>query len=187
MIANKSRAGWIGASDAAKVAGNWNTPSWAKWWCEKLGVGQNDYCSRAMMAGTYYEHRILDAVDKSIRKDHQVKIPELRLRVNYDGDKSGTIHEVKTHSADKPFRVSRAYWMQAQVEMFAYPTNDLIIDAYGLTDDDYRDFFRDIDAARLTVHPVAFDAAWVREVYLPRLRVLAAALRERRFPDENAG
>lgn len=147
-----------------------------------MGIPQRSFTTRAMMAGTYYEHRILDAIDRAMRKDHQVLIPELRLRVNYDGDKNGTIHEVKTHAVNKAFSVSRTYWMQSQVEMFAYPTNDLVIDAYGLEPEDYQDFFREIDHRRITEHPVSFDARWVRDIYLPRLRVLARAMEEGRFP-----
>lgn len=50
-------------------------------------------------------------------RDRQIKIRRLRLRVNLDGE-TDVIHEVKTHRSTV-FRVSKANWQQAQVEMFA--------------------------------------------------------------------
>ena len=73
MIHNQDRSGWFGASDTARIMGNWNTQTFARWWGEKLGMFSNDFKTPAMMAGTAYEHRILDAIgirqrDRQIRR-----------------------------------------------------------------------------------------------------------------------
>lgn len=125
------------------------------------------------------EHRILAAMGIS-RRDRQIKRRRLRLRVNLDGETREEIHEVKTYGGDQ-FRVSRAYWMQAQIEMFA-AGKPLVIDAYRLEPEDYRNWFRPIDPTRLSAHPVAYDRAWVDTEYLPRLEILAEALRKGVFP-----
>ena len=182
MIASKDRSGWIGASDSAMVMANWNTPTWAKWWATKLGIVTGGITTTAMLAGTYYEHRILDALGVK-KRDRQIKLRRLRLRVNLDGEDS-IIHEVKTHKSET-FRVSRAYWQQAQVEMFA-ARKRLVINAYRFTDAEYRNFFLPIDKERLTEHPIDYDATWVREQYLPRLKILARCLRKGVFPHESA-
>lgn len=92
MIANKDRSGWFGASDSRfVVAKNRTSKSWLEWWNEKLGYQTREIHSEAIAAGTAWEHKILDAVDPAIRKDHQVLIEKYRLRINYDGDKDGTI------------------------------------------------------------------------------------------------
>lgn len=179
MIASKDRSGWIGASDTAMVMANWNTPSWKKWWAVKLGVATSNYTNTAMQAGTYYEHPILDALGIA-KRDRQIKIHHLRLRVNLDGEDKTTVHEVKTHS--KPtFKVTRDYWMQAQVEMYA-TGKQLVINAYRLTEEEYKNYFLPIDRKRLSEHPVAYDAAWINEQYLPRLRILAECLRKGVYP-----
>lgn len=182
MIRSKDRSGWIGASDTAMVMANWKTPTWHKWWATKLGVATNTVATTAMLAGTYYEHPILDALGVR-RRDRQIKIRRLRLRVNLDGEDE-IIHEVKTYGKDT-FKVSRNYWMQAQVEMFA-ARKRLVIDAYRLTEEEYRNFFLPIDKERLSEHPVEYDAAWIKEQYLPRLRILADCLRRGVFPRESA-
>ena len=181
MIRSKDRSGWIGASDTAMVMANWSTPTWHKWWATKLGVATSNVTTTAMLAGTHYEHRILDAL--GVRKrDRQIKVRRLRLRVNLDGE-DAIIHEVKTHKKEV-FKTSRAYWMQAQVEMFA-ARKPLVIDAYRLTDAEYRNFFLPIDKERLSRHPVEYDAKWIKTKYLPRLRILAACLKRGVFPRES--
>lgn len=182
MIKSKDRSGWIGASDTAMVMANWSTPTWQKWWATKLGVATNNVATTAMLAGTYYEHPILDALGVEMR-DRQIKIRRLRLRVNLDGEDE-IIHEVKTYSKDV-FKVTKAYWMQAQVEMFA-AKKKLVINAYRLTDAEYENFFLPIDKERLSEHPVEYDEAWIKEKYLPRLRILADCLRRGVFPLESA-
>lgn len=80
--------------------------------------------------------------------DRQIKKRSLRLRVNLDGETPERIEEVKTHAAPV-FHLSRAYWMQAQVEMFA-ANKPLEIVAYRLEPEDYGNFYRPIDPERIT-------------------------------------
>ena len=96
MIADQDRSGWFGASDTAMIMGNWETKTFKKWWMQKLGLDSSHFCSTAMNAGTYYEHAILEHIGAE-RMDHQILLPEYRLRVNLDGDGPGKIHEVKTY------------------------------------------------------------------------------------------
>lgn len=184
MIHNHDRSGWFGASDTARVMGNFNTATFARWWAQKLGILHDDFTTPAMCAGTAYEHRILEAI--GIKKtDRQIKILALRLRVNLDGEDKTTVHEVKTHGK-AAFIVTKAYWQQCQVEM--YVTGKLcIIDAYHLLPDDYENFFNPIDKARLSEHPILYDSKWIHEEYLPRLRYLARCLRRKEFPHEPTG
>lgn len=185
MIADQDRSGWFGASDTQYIMGNWSTKTFQKWWLQKLGLDSSRFTTRAMNAGTYYEHAILDHIGVP-RKDHQIVIPELKLRVNLDGDGPGRVDEVKTHKAEKEFKVTKAYWQQVQVQMYAKQRVEKVIPtakihAYGLTEDDYRNFFNDIDPRRLRAYPIAYDQAFIGQ-YLPRLKVLADCLERGVFP-----
>ena len=183
MIKNQDRSGWFGASDTRfVVAKRRDTKSWLTWWNEKLGYQVQDIHTQAMDAGTAWEHKILDAVDPAIRKDHQITIEKYRLRVNYDGDKDGTIYEIKTHNFLKEFKVTRPYWMQAQVEMYAMKTDKLYIVAYGLIDEEYKDYSGKVDDGRMKFYPVEYDKHWIQNEYLPKLKELSRALRKGRFP-----
>nr|DAL40403.1 MAG TPA_asm: Exonuclease [Caudoviricetes sp.] len=181
MIKNHDRSGWFGASDTYTImcAGR-NTESFAKWWAQKLGITHNSFTTPAMAAGTAYEHRILDALGIR-KKDRQIKIRRLRLRVNLDGEDKYTVHEVKTHSADKPFTVSRAYWMQCQVEMFA-TGKKCVIDAYALLPEDYENYYNPIDPNRLEHFPVEYDKNWIESKYLPELEYFADCLKKKIIP-----
>lgn len=180
MIKSKSRKGWFGASDTAMIMGNWNTDTFRKWWLVKLGLATNEFTSRQMAAGTAYEHRILHAVGV-FDTDRQIRCRRLRLRVNLDGELPEEISEVKTHG--KPvFKVTMAYWMQAQVEMFA-ARKKLRIVAYRMTDAEYINFFLPIDYTRLSHHYIEYDPVWIEDAYLPRLVYLAYCLRKGKMPD----
>lgn len=187
MIKSHDRSGWIGASDTAMVMGNWKTKTFEKWWRVKLGITQDGFSSRAMAAGTNYEHKILDAIGVK-KRDRQIKVWRLRLRVNLDGEIPERIKEVKTHGFER-FKVSKAYWQQAQVEMYATGRKmrrrkDLDIVAYRMEEDDYDNFFREIDPNRLSEHPIPYDKDWIEQEYLPRLRYLARCLRKKVWPCE---
>lgn len=179
MIHNKDRSGWIGASDTAKVVGNWNTKTFELFWREKLGLYHSTYRTLAMDAGSAFEGKILDAIGVS-KRDRQIRIRNLRLRVNLDGE-DAIIHEIKTHKSPE-FKVSKAYWQQAQVEMFA-AKKPLVIDAYRMEDEDYGNWLRPIDPNRLSRHPIEYDEAWIESVYLPRLTYLAECLKRGVFPE----
>lgn len=183
MITNHDRSGYFGASDTRfVVAKNRTTKSWLEWWNEKLGLQQRDIHTQAMAAGTAWEHKILNAINPEIRQDHQITIEKYRLRVNYDGDKDGVIYEVKTHNFLKEFQVTKPYWMQAQVEMYAMKTDKLYIVAYGLIDEEYRDYSGKVDDGRINFYPVKYDKGWIQNEYLPSLKELCRALRKGRFP-----
>lgn len=178
MIHNKSRAGWFGASDTARIMGNWDTLTFRLWWLEKLGIRTNHIKTDAMQAGTAYEHKILSAIGVK-KMDRQIKLRVLRLRVNLDGEDRETITEVKTHKGD--FKVSKAYWQQCQVEMFATRKQCRIV-SYQLTDAEYENFFLPIDEGRIATWPIDRDNEFLRCEYLPRLAYLAGCLRRRETP-----
>lgn len=189
MIADQDRSGWFGASDTATIMGNWKTKTFAKWWAQKLGINNDHYTSKAMNAGTYYEHAILEYIGAP-RYDYQIIIPELLLRVNLDGDGPRQIYEVKTHSAAKEFKVSKAYCQQVQVQMYAKQKEEgflpsACIVSYGLVDEDYKNFFLDIDPLRVKKHQIEYNEAFVVE-YLKRLEYLARCLKEGSWPDERS-
>lgn len=193
MIASQDRSGWFGASDTAMICGNWKTATFKKWWLQKLGLSTDHFTSRAMNAGTYYEHAILDAIGAP-RKDHQILLPDLSLRVNLDGDKPGAancpgrIWEVKTHKAEKLYKLTKAHTQQVRVQMYAKMRVERCLPvacvvSYGLVEEDYRNFFNEIDPDRIRKHWVTYDPAFI-DGYLKRLRYLQACLVKGVFPDE---
>lgn len=179
MISNHDRSGWFGASDTHWIMGNWETNSFRRFWLEKLGIIHNSFFTAATLAGTYYEHRILESLG-IVQMDRQIKIRRIRLRVNLDGEELSTIHEIKTYSKE-PFKVSKAYWQQCQVQMWA-TGKECQIDAYRLLPEDYQNYFNPIDLKRLSPHPIAYNLEWAEKEYLPRISYLAKVLRDRRFP-----
>lgn len=180
MIHSKDRSGWFGASDTARIIGSWETATFEKFWLEKLGLYHSDFENLSMKTGTYYEGKILDFLGVR-RRDRQIRIPSLRLRVNLDGeDKS--IHEVKTYRREL-FSVTRPYWMQAQVEMYA-AKKPLEIVSYRLLEDDFQNWLLPIDPDRLSRHSVPYDQDWVNNRYLPRLTYLAECLMKGVWPSE---
>lgn len=184
MIHSKDRSGWIGASDTHMVMANWNTPSWRKWWSVKLGLSTINFTTDAMAAGTHWEGRILDYLGIK-KRDRQIKMLLLRLRVNLDGETRDTIHEVKTYGGEA-FKLSPAYWEQAQVEMFV-SGKKLVIDHYRLLPDDYKNYFNPVDPDRLGQTEVVYNPAWILDQYFPRLFVLRDCLKRGVFPDESHG
>lgn len=181
MIQSQDRSGYIGASDTSYVVGNWKTKSFEKWWLEKLGISKNNFSNEAIKAGNNYEHKILEALNvEGLQTDKQ--IIEDRLRVNLDGNTETCIYEVKTHNADKEFKVSKQYWRQAQVEMYASNIRKLYIVAYSLIESDYKNYFNEIDTNRIQLIPVEYDEKFIKEEYLPNLKYLTVCLKEGKFP-----
>lgn len=180
MIADKDRSGFIGASDTRFVMGNWRTKTFEKWWREKQGLLKNNFTNEAMIAGTNWEHRILDSLGiRSLEKDKQIIIG--RLRVNLDGNTRFKIYEVKTHNANKTFKVSKDYWMQVQVQMYASGIHKAWIVSYGLMSEDYKNFYRPIDRNRLHIHEIEYDRDFIFE-YRKKLDYLSHCLETGRFP-----
>lgn len=184
MIQSQDRSYYIGASDSSIVVGNWNTKTFEKWWLEKLGLYKNKLKTKSMMAGDNYEHKILDALEiEGLEKDKQ--IINGRLRVNLDGNTEDCIYEVKTYNAKKEFKVSKAYWRQAQVEMYASGIYKLYIVAYGLKEDDYINYFNEVEKERIKQISVKYDRNFITQEYLPRFRILSACLEKGEMPRGN--
>lgn len=181
MIASKDRSGWFGASDVGYIVGNWETKSFAKWWLEKSAFSSNDFTNEAMLAGTHYEHKILDFI-KAPEKDKQIKIPELKLRVNLDGNSDDTIFEVKTYRFEKGFKVPLKYKRQVWVQLYASGMKKAYIVAYGLIDKDYKNFFNDIDGKRLVMYEIEPNDEFINVEFMPKLRYLAQCLSTGIFP-----
>lgn len=181
MIQSKDRSYYIGASDTSMVVGNWNTKTFEKWWLEKLGLNKNNLSNESIKAGNNYEHKILDSLEiKGLEKDKQ--IIKDRLRVNLDGNTDTCIYEVKTHNIDKEFKVSKQYWRQSQVEMYASGIHELYIVAYALRENDYNNYFNKIDKDRLELINVEYDKSFIQNEYLPKLEILTKCLKEGVFP-----
>lgn len=182
MIADYDRSGYIGASDTDKVIGNWNTKTWEKWWLQKLGINNDRFDNRYTLAGTNWEHKILNSLHIDLELDKQIIIENLRLRVNLDGNTSSCIKECKTYQWEKGFKVPAKYKNQVQVQMYASGIYKADIVAYGLTEADYDNYLRDIDPERLREYPIAYDGTWIETVYLPKIRILAECLKKGVMP-----
>lgn len=183
MITDHDRSGYIGASDVQYVIGNWKTKTWEKWWMQKLGINQDHFDNQYTLAGTNWEHRILDSLHiPGLEKDRQFIIEDLRLRVNLDGNTPDRIKEVKTYQWEKGWKNPAKYRNQVQVQMFGSKILSADIVAYGLVEADYRNYFLDVDPCRLQQIPVPYDDKWVETVYLPKHMILADCLKRGVFP-----
>lgn len=181
MIASKDRSYYIGASDTSYVVGNWDTLSFRRWFGVKLGIYTLDYESEAMKAGTAYEHRILDHLGiRGMEKDRQ--IIDGRLRVNLDGNTDTTIYEVKTYMHEIGFKVPKKYKEQVWVQMYGAGLRQAYIVAYGLTEADYNNYYRDIDSERLSMHPIEYNDKFINDIYLPCFKYLSICLDRGIFP-----
>lgn len=164
------------------VVGNWKTKTFEKWWLEKLGLNKNNLSTEAMKAGNNYEHKILESLKiEGLEMDKQIIID--RLRVNLDGNTNTCIYEVKTHKQEKEFKVSKQYWRQAQVEMYASKIHNLYIVAYALQESDYSNYFNEIDNSRIEKIKVDYDEQFIQEEYLPKLKILSECLEKGVFPN----
>lgn len=181
MIQNQDRSMYIGASDTSMVVGNWEIKTFENWWLEKLGIKKNSIKTEAMQTGSNYEHKILDSLQiENLEKDKQIIID--RLRVNLDGNTNTCIYEVKTYNIEKKFKVSKQYWRQAQVEMYASGIHKLYIVAYALKQSDYKNYFNNIDKKRLQMFNIEYDEEFIKKEYLPKLKILSKCLKEGVYP-----
>lgn len=183
MIKSKDRSGYIGASDTKFVIGNWNTKTFINWWLEKIGISTQHFDNKYTMAGTNYEHKIIDALDiPNIEKDKQIIIG--KLRVNLDANTKDKIHEIKTYQFEKGFDLKKHkdYVNQVQVQMYASGIHQAEINAYGLLESDYKNYFNEIDKNRLSSHEIKYDEQWINEIYLPRLKYLEKCLEHGKMP-----
>lgn len=184
MIANKDRSGYFGASDTKYIVGNWKTRTFQNWWLVKLGLIQNHFDNKYTMAGTNYEHKILDALEiPNLEKDKQIIIG--KLRVNLDGNTDDKIEEVKTYNYEKGFDLKKHkdYVNQVQVQMYASKIHSAEIVAYGLLESDYDNYFHSIDKERLSFYPIEYDQNFI-DKYVPRLNYLTDCLEKGKIPNE---
>ena len=192
MIASNDRSGYIGASDVQFVIGNWKTKTWENWWMQKLGINTDHFDNRYTIAGTNWEHRILDSLRlPDLEMDKQIILDDLLLRVNLDGNTPFRIKEVKTYKWDGKSNDAKwlnyaqcptKYWRQVQVQMFGSKIFGADIVAYGMEEADYDNFLREIDPQRRQEIPVEYDPKWVETVYLPKHMILADCLKRGVFP-----
>ena len=184
MISSQDRSGYIGASDVQYVIGNWKTKTWEKWWMQKRGINTDHFDNRYTIAGTNWEHRILDSLHlPNLEKDKQVIIEDLLLRVNLDGNTPDRIKEVKTYQWAKGWKTPAKYINQVQVQMFGSKIFGADIVAYGLEEADYDNFLRAIDPTRLQEIPVEYNPKWIETVYLPKHMILCDCLKRGVFPN----
>lgn len=181
MISSQDRSGYFGASDSDMVVGNWSTKTFETWWLTKLGLNSSHLTTEAMKCGNNYEHRILDALEiPNLEMDKQITID--RLRVNLDGNTKDTIYEVKTYRADKEFKVSKKYWRQVQVQMYATGMRKAYIVAYPLGEEEYINFFTLIDKQKIELIPIEYDALFIAKEYIPKLVILIDCLKRGVYP-----
>lgn len=177
MISNHDRSGYIGASDTKYVIGNWNTKSFEKWWLKKIGIDTSNFQNKYTSAGTNFEHKIIDSLGiPNIEKDKQ--IIKGRLRVNLDANTEEKIHEIKTYGYEKGFDLEKHkdYVNQVQVQMYVSGIHKAEIDAYGLLDKDYDNYFNKIDKERLSIHEIEYNEKWIKEEYLLKEQYLERCL-----------
>ena len=184
MIANTDRSGWIGASDVEFVIGNWKTRTWEKWWLKKLGIDNSHVDTVYTRAGNAFEHRVLDSLCiPNLIHDRQILLEDILLRVNLDGDDGVTDYECKTYKLANGWKLPGKYIHQVQVQLYASRLFGAQVVSYGLKQEDYDNFLRDIDPCRLKREEVAYDRAWVERVYLPKHMILCDCLKRGAFPN----
>lgn len=196
MITDYTRDGWFGASDTKNIMlDNHETKTWQAFWDEKCGRLVKDFSSRETYTGTVFEHPILKAIDESINLDRQIILDDMRLRVNYDGDKDGIIYEVKTHRGDKVFLTKNALYQflpkyifgQVQVQMYVWKTayergliedkfKKLYVVEYPLYAEDYNGE-PEVDFNRIKFHKVSYDKGFIK-MYKKKLEPLVERLLE---------
>ena len=185
-----SRAYWFGASDVKFIMSNWKTATFMSWWTEKLGVTKKDLKTIYLVSGRYKEHQLAnhyaETHNEKVILDRQVKLRQLRLRVNLDCETKKRIIEIKTHKySEEAWKMPKEYVWQVWVQMFATGKRDACIYAYAMKEEDYENFFLPIDDKRIEEIPVEYNADWIAYDYLPRLVYLCKCLKQRKTPNYN--
>ena len=184
MIKSQDRSKYFGASDTKYVIGNWNTKTFQKWWLEKLGISNERYDNKYTLAGTNYEHKIIDALNiPLIEKDNQ--FIKDRIRVNLDANTKNKIYEIKTYGYEKGFILEKHkdYVYQVIVQMYVSNIHNAEIVAYGLLENDYINYFNDIDSDRLSIFEIEYNENWLNKEYIPKIQYLTNCLLRGKFPD----
>ena len=185
MISNHDRSGYIGASDTKYVIGNWNTKTFEKWWLKKIGIDTKQFNNIFTSAGTNFEHIIIDSLNiENIEKDKQIIIGQ--LRVNLDANTDDCIYEIKTYRYSNDFDINKHkdYINQVLVQMYASNIHKGKIVAYGLLEQDYDNYFNEIDKERLSMFEIQYDEKWINEEYLPKLNYLEKCLLTGKYPNK---
>lgn len=105
----------------------------------------------------------------------------LEMQDKWDSEDYKYANELKEKI--KKFKVSKQYWRQAQVEMYASGIYKLYIVAYGLQENDYNNYFNEIDKNRLELINVDYDKEFIENEYLPKLEILTECLKKGVFPE----
>lgn len=185
MLKNLDRSRWIGGSETHYVMSNWQTKTFMQFWLIKLGIQDNKFSNVYTMAGNAYERRIAQSLGLKMKFDRCVKIPKLRLRVNLDSETNDCIYEIKTHKAtEKKWELPKNYWQQCQVQMFATGKHKCKLVAYPMEEENYDNFFLEVDKDKVEVFEITYDVQWVQTEYLPRLVYLAECLKKRKTPNK---
>lgn len=183
MIKSTDRSKYWGASETSKIVGNWNTKTFMDLYLVKLGVIENNFTNTYLMAGNAYERKIAESLGLKMKFDRCVKMPKLRLRVNLDAETKDCIYEIKTHKAtDKEWKPPLAYWQQCQVQMFATGKHKCKLIAYPMTDENYENFFLEVDKEKVEIFDIEYNEQWIQNEYLPRLVYLCKCLKNRKTP-----
>lgn len=183
MIQTKDRSNYIGASDTKYVIGNWETKTFEKWWLKKIGIDTSSYDNKFTLAGTHFEHKIIDALEiKNIQKDNQ--FIKGRLRVNLDANTDECIYEIKTFQLYRGFNLEKHqdYINQVQVQMYCSGIHKAKIVAYGLEEKDYDNYFNEIDTDRILIFDVEYNEKWIKDEYLPKYKILEKCLIIGKYP-----
>ena len=185
MLKSKDRSKYWGASETSKIVGNWDTKTFMELYLVKLGVTENNFTNTYLMAGNVYERKIAESLGLKMKYDRCVKLPKLRLRVNLDAETKDCIYEIKTHKAtEREWKVPLAYWQQCQVQMFATGKHKCKLVAYPMEEENYDNFFLEVDKKKVEVFEIAYDENWIQTEYLPRLVYLAECLKKRKTPNK---
>lgn len=185
MIKNKDRSKWWGASETSAVMGNWETKTFMELFLKKVGVNKSSFSNQYLLAGNIYERRIAQSLGIPLKFDRCIKIRKYRLRVNLDSESKDCIYEIKTHKkTDKEWKLPKAYIQQCQVQMWATKKYKCKIVAYAMEEENYNNFFLDIDNDKVEIYDIPYDKEWVEQEYLPRLKYLAMCLRKKKTPNK---
>lgn len=186
MIASQDRSYYIGASDVEKVIGNWKTKTWLNWFMQKIAINNAHFDNVYTLAGTHFEHRILESLGVPLTLDSQFINEELRLRVNLDGNTEDCNYECKTTKEDiNLFKPPKKYINQTQVQMFGSKIFHTKLVVYQLEEEDYDNFFRPIDPKRLRIFDISYNPEWIEKTYLPKHLILRDCLVKGVLPDES--
>lgn len=186
MIANKDRSSFIGASDTDRVVLSWDTKTFKKWWQEKCGWYRRTFESDAMMTGNALEHRILDSLGYDMVHDEQKIIN--RLRINLDARCGDTIFECKTYrrKTQRYQKPPKKHIRQVYVQMMGFGAKKAYIVAYGLNENEYRNWYLPIDKERISLFEIKRDKEYEEfiKAYTPRLVFLEICLETGEYPTE---